>query len=1549
MLRLLADLRERGIRLWLEGDRLRYSAPQGAMTSDLRDQLVAHKSEIIMLLHEAASNKPALPPPIKRLPRDGYLPLSFAQQRLWFLDQIAPGNAFYNVPAIIPMTAVDVDALEYSLNEIVRRHETLRTTFSQIEGNPVQVIAPQLSVKLDLADLRRLPMPLRLVEARKLAAKEAQQPFNLATGPLMRTVLLRLGINEYVLVLTLHHIVSDGWSMDIFFNEFTTLYEARISDRPSPFPELSIQYADFAAWQREWLSGETLESHLAYWRQQLVDLPILELPTTKRRPTVASFRGAYHPFELPQEIAVELLRLSHQESVTLFMTLLAAYKCLLYRYTHQEDVVVGAPVAGRNHTQIEQLIGFFVNTLVLRTNVGGNPTFRELLVRVRQTTIDAYSHQDVPFEKLVDELQPERDLSRNPLCQVTFQLWHTNNTAYGANEQQDAIKVERTTAIFDLSFRLWEYSDGIRGGFEYSTDLFEASFIERLAKHYDTLLHGIVADPDTPLADLPLMTTAEQRRMLVDWNATAVDFPQDACLHHLFEQQVARTPEAVALIFGDQQLTYAALERRANQLAHQLQELGVRSNVCVAVFMERSPEMVIALLAVLKAGGAYVPIDPDYPVQRIAYMLQDARAPVLLTQEHLSERLPELTTTIIFLDEKVDALVTKNACPPGAQVTAQDLAYVIYTSGSTGQPKGAMIPHSAICNHMFWMQADLPLTNADRVLQKTPFSFDASIWEFYAPLFSGATLVMAPPGAHADITLLMDTIIEHEITILQLVPSLLRLILHDQPKAFKQCTTLRRVFCGGEALTTDLVKEFFNSSEAELINLYGPTEAAIDSTFWRCDRDENRTTMPIGRPIANAYLYILDEYLQPVPIDVPGELYIGGAGVAKGYLNRPQLTDEKFIPDPFAAQPQARLYKTGDITRYRADGAVEFLERRDHQVKLHGFRIELGEIEAVLRDHPAISAAVTAVHCDQGGDQLIAYVVQDPSYQSAVEQSDEQQWYEEHVARWQEVYDHVVYNDAYNHISVQEKPTRNFVGWDSSYTHEPLPLNEMEEWLDETVARIQSHRPQRILELGCGTGALLFRIAPQCLSYYATDFSQSALNYIRHVLDNGQHLDQVSLAHKTADNFSDIPTKHFEMVLLNSVIQYFPSVDYLLQVLQGAVSVTKPGGTIFIGDVRCLPLLEAYHASVELYNSTGELPAKELKQRIQQRLSQEQELVIDPIFFTHLPEQFPRISHVRIQPKKGRYDNELSRYRYDVTLFIEDTFDSPAAETWDWQLNDLSFVKLRQHLHAQQPDRLMVTGIPNRRIAPDLHLLSLLEDPEPPATAAQLRTQMQEPPLAGLDLEDIWQLGHELPYRVDLAVSLTNRGAVDALFVNENIDDEATLLSPTSPKRIAWNQLANNPLQGMFTHKLVPYLRRFMQEQLPEYMIPSTLVLLNELPYMPNGKVDRNALPPPHSYRPVLSNLFIPPRTPIEEVLGQIWQEVLGVERISIRDDFFQQGGHSLLAVQVVSRIREALHVELPLRSIFSASKLEELALLIEEILVAEAETLSESDLQLQN
>ncbi|MFN6464049.1 MAG: amino acid adenylation domain-containing protein, partial [Nostoc sp. DedVER02] len=969
---LVVDLSKQGVKLWVEGEQLRVNAPKGVLTLETRDLLAKNKAELIFLLHEKNADTDTDFPPIKA-ERPQNLPLSFAQERLWLLNQLEPDNPSYNEQAALKLHGkLNVVALEQSLNKIIDRHEALRTNFRTINEQPVQVITDSLNLNVSIVDLSELPESEREIACQQLATTEANRPFDLASSPLIRASVVKLTEVEHALVLTIHHIVVDGWSIGILMRELATIYSALCNNLSPQLPELPIQYADFAIWQRQWLQKEVLQTQLDYWKQLLKNAPtLLELPTDRPRPAIQTFRGEIQYGEFSVELSEAIANFTRQEGATLFMTLFAAFVTLLYRYTDSDDIVVGTPIANRDRLELEGLIGFFVNTLVLRTDLSGNPSFQQLLSRVRQLTLLSYAHPDLPFEELVKALQPQRDLSHTPLFQVMFVLQNAPISEIElAGLTISSLPAQSTTAKFDLTLSMQNTATGLVSVWQYNADLFDASTIERMKGHFQTLLEGIVANPQEQISQLPLLTEIEQQQLLL-WNDTGVDYPQDKCIHQLFEEQVERTPDAVAVVYENQHLTYHELNCRANQLAHYLKSLGVKADVLVGICVERSLEMVVGLLGILKAGGAYLPLASDYPTERLRLMLEDAQVSVLLTQQKLIDRLPEHTAQRVCLDADWQLISQSSQDNLITETQAANLAYVIYTSGSTGQPKGVLIAHQGLLNLVFWHQKAFKITTLDKATQLAGTAFDAAVWELWPYLTAGASIYLVKPEILLSPVDLQDWLESKKITISFLpTPIAEQLLSLEWPES----TTLQTMLTGGDKLH----RYPSGLLPFQVVNNYGPTENTVVATSGLVVSNgrDNNISPPIGRPIANVEIYILDSYLQPVPVGVPGELHIGGAGLARGYLNRPELTQEKFIPNPFSDESHSRLYKTGDKARYLNNGNIEYIGRIDDQVKIRGFRIELSEIEAVLSQHSDVQLSCVIAREDSPGDKrLVAYVV----------------------------------------------------------------------------------------------------------------------------------------------------------------------------------------------------------------------------------------------------------------------------------------------------------------------------------------------------------------------------------------------------------------------------------------------------------------------------------------------------------------------------------------------------------------------------------------------
>ncbi|HKP36711.1 MAG TPA: amino acid adenylation domain-containing protein, partial [Pyrinomonadaceae bacterium] len=1396
-------------------------------------------------------------------------PLSNAQQRLWFMHQLAPDSAFYNIPVAIALTGpIDITAVQRTLDEIVRRHEVLRTFFPLVDGSPVQMVSNEAHVPLSLIDVSVRPPSEQREEAQRYADEEASQPFNLATGPVIRASLVKLSDSEHWLLITIHHIAADGWSMNVLSQELKVLYAAFQSGTSSPLPPLPLQYADFAVWQREWLKSEALEAQLAYWTKQLANLPAVALLTDRPRAGAPDFRGDLHQFIVPTGVASALKDLAANQNATLFMVLLAAFNVLLFRYTAQENLVVGAPIANRSHKELESLIGFFVNTLVMRTDLSGNPSFRTVIARTRRVALDAYEHQDVPFERLVEVLQPERDISRNPLFQIGFVL--QNAWDQSAPNGTRGPEVQRGTSIFDLATHLWEQGDGIEGAVEYSTALFDETTIARLSEHFLTLLESAVIDPDTPITDLPLIRSSENHRVTIGWNRTDAPYQDQASFHQLIEEWAVKTPNAPALASDNRVVTYAELNRRANSVANHLARMGVSRGSLVLLCMNRSIDMVVGFLGIIKSGAAYVPLDVNYPAERLRFTIADTEARVLITTSEVASgpvgaAVKDAGIEMLHLYEEDDNDTGHHV---NDAVGPDDLAYVIYTSGSTGRPKGVLVTHRGLCNVAAAQKSIFGVGPGSRVLQFSSLTFDASIFEIAMALGSGATLHIPPPALlpGPELTAYLK---DQEISIFTLTPTALAATPYENLPALTTITV------AGEPCPATLVSRW--AAGRRFFNLYGPTETTIWATCAECNATFEKPS--IGRPIQNVRSYIMDAQGRPVPIGVPGEIWISGAGVASGYLKRPQLTAERFQTITIGEKSE-RVYRTGDRGRFLADGRIDFLGRFDQQLKFHGFRIEPGEIEATLREHPSLRDAVVTMREDHPGDQrLVAYVTASHDL-SETDAPAAQELADEQVSHW-----HSIYEDLYDKSARSGNVAFNVTGWNNSYTGMPIPADEMRQWLDNTVMRIRTLAPRRILEIGCGTGLLVFPLAPLTEAYTAIDFSAAAISYLKdHLPSELLTSGRVRLLTRNAADLTDIVPGAHDVIILNSVAQYFPSADYLRRVVTAAVRAVSRSGAVFIGDLRSLALLETFALSVELAHAQNGVTVAELRDRVARRLLFEHELVVAPEFFYALREELPEIQSIEVLVKHGHFHNELSAYRYDVILHIGDLKETgapPPPRSWTGISTGEA---LRAELLTNSEAELYVTGVPNARVQRDVRARAMLGAAGESEVVQNVLSTLDDQP-EGIYPDKLAGIGESLGYDAELYVA-DEPDAFNILFRRQSDVPKGRrqIRLPEKRNLRTASHFTNNPLRGVFLRTMVPRIRSFLEARLPAPLVPSHYVLLDQLPCNASGKVDRNRLPPPDRARPDLGIEYVAPISDIERTLAKIWCEVLGVDKVGVLD-----------------------------------------------------------------
>jgi amino acid adenylation domain-containing protein len=977
---LLEETKRLGIELYVDGERLRYRAPQGALNEDLRTQITLHKEALLSFLSNRNGSFSSAPM-IARRQKDGdeRIILSFGQERLWFLYQMDPANPFYNLNTAARLTGLlDVGALERSINEIISRHEILRTRYQVIDGQPFGVVDPALKLTIEVTDLLKLPEHDRESEALKISAEYFQQPFDLGQGPLIRASVLKLGERNYLLLLSMHHIIFDGWSIGILFRELATLYESYSAQKPCSLSELPLQYSDFAFWQKQWLQGEALKNHLAFWKDYLSGVnTILDLHTDHPRPAVQSFRGARQSFRIPGNVLESIKSLAQQERATLFAALLSAFQTLLYRYTNQEDITVGTPVANRNKVEIENLIGFFVNTVAIRVDLSGNPTFRQLLGRVRETILEVQTHQEIPLERVVEEVQPKRELNRAPLFQVMFVL---QNAPLPQLKLADLtlvpMEIDNGTAKFDLTLYMRETAGELTGSLAYNTDLFESASVARMVACFQILLESVAADADQHISKLALLAATQRQQLLTEYNQTDETHPCDRSIHQLFEAQAEASPDALALVCEKQNLTYGELNKKANQLAHYLKSMGVGPEVPVAICMEPSIDTIIGILGIIKAGGAYVPIDPSFPKERAGFILDDVRAPVLLTRQTSLEKFSGCEAQVVNVDADWQTITGYGDENPCSYVEPGNLIYIIFTSGSTGTPKGVAIEHGQLLNYIYAIRQRLQLPFPASYATVSSIAADLGNTCVFPSLCFGGSLHIISPDRASNPYALAEYFQQHDIDCLKIVPSHLSALLTSARS--EQIIPRKRLILGGESSSWNLIERLRSlAPHCSIFNHYGPTESTVGVLTCKVeDRlSDESATVPIGQPIGNIKIYLLDQYFEPAPVGVPGEVHIGGLGLARGYFNRPDLAAEKFIPSPFSREPGARLYRTGDLARYGPSGNIEFLGRVDDQVKIHGFRIELGDIKAALDQHPSIRESLVTTYEALGAKAVAAYVV----------------------------------------------------------------------------------------------------------------------------------------------------------------------------------------------------------------------------------------------------------------------------------------------------------------------------------------------------------------------------------------------------------------------------------------------------------------------------------------------------------------------------------------------------------------------------------------------
>ncbi|MEM8722033.1 MAG: aminotransferase class V-fold PLP-dependent enzyme [Cyanobacteria bacterium P01_G01_bin.39] len=1672
---LLSHLNSLDVKFWTEEIpedksevRLRCNAPKDVLTPDLKAELAQRKAEILEFLLQINHTSTSIEP----TDRTTKIPLSFAQQRLWFLERLEPGNPFYNQPTALRLTGeLQVDILEQSWQEIIRRHEILRTTFTTVEARPVQVIQSEVEFQLGVIDVSHLSPTDKEAKIKQLVQQDAQSPFDLERDLLLRVKLLKCDVQEHIILFTNHHIVSDGWSVGILVRELVALYQAFSQKKPSPLAELAIQYGDFAVWQRQWLQGEVLQTQLSYWLKQLKNAPkVLELPTDHPRPAIQTFRGAKYSFNLSQELSSALNKLSQQQGSTLFMTLLAAFQTLLWRYTGQEDIVVGTPIANRNRAEIEGLIGFFVNTLVLRTSLTGEPSFAELLQRVREVALEAYAHQDLPFELLVEQLRPQRDLSHTPIFQAMFVLQNAPmETLELPGLTVGSLKSESDTAKFDLTLYLSETESGLEGNFEYNTDLFEPTTITRMVGHLKTLLEAIVANPQQRLSELPFLIKPEQQQLLGSWNNTQIDYPQDQCIHQLFAAQVEKNSNAIAVIFEDETLTYGELNQRANQLAHYFKSLGVGSGVLVGICIEPSLEQVVSLLAVIKANGVYVPLDPNYPPERLAFMVEDSKVSIILTRQSLREKISEQQAHIVCLDHDHDAIAQESAANLNCPATLDDLAYAIYTSGSTGRPKAVLGKLRGIVNRLHWIWATIPFAVDEVCCQKTSINFVDHVAEIFAPLLQGTPLVIVPNHIRSDIPQLINLLSKQKITRIVLVPSLLKVMLESTPQQLTQLQGLKYIFCSGEALPIKLAETFHHQlSSTRLFNLYGSSEVAADVTcfevnFWETSQrilqyfqpevvrgtPEDRvrgvyqkpftkpdvspemlatkfqqSELPLDPVTVDDYQAKFNQEVLPYTIDTASPTFIGHMTSA--------------LPDFMHDMSKMISQLNQNLVKIETSKSLIFLEREAiamlHRL-VYNFESEFYADNIQQKNHNlgiittgGTTANISALLCARNSGLF--------NQDESGEFSKDSLYQVLHHKGYDDI---VIIGSRLMHYSLNKAASILGIGTDNIVFIDNDPEGNLDlHLLPEKIRECQSNRLFILALVGIAgtteTGEIdpleeMGSIAQEFGIHFHVDGAWGGATMFsdqhKAKLTGIEQADSITICgHKQLYLPQGISVCLFkDPQLLNSAAttaRYQAQRDtfdvgrFTIEGSRSAISLCLHGALHIIGKkgyeilinngiekaqyfAKLIDLLEPFELlmSPALNIVNYRYIPQDLREKAQQKsLSNNDVHRINQLNTQIQQEQFERgmtfVSKTTVMDAASNQDRAIVVFR--TVLSNPNTTATDLKTVLEDQLSIANQIETRSNNQSNQIEDLSVPGIGSD----DLET-AIMQEAIHLRLADNLKADLEQylkkntipigKPIANTQIYILDKYGNLLPQGITGELYVGGDGLAQGYLNMPELTQERFIPNPfaenTESKLYRTGDLArwlpNGQIEftGRIDHQvkvrgfrielgeieavasqhpaarqvvvlvqedsgdsqqIVAYvvpqseqtltiteLQEFLSSKLPSYMIPNALLLLEVLPLTPNGKVDRKALPVPEQVRPELEAFYLPPQTEVEKTIAGIWQEVLGLEEVGIHDNFFELGGHSLLLVQVHSKLQTKFQ-QLALVDIFQYSTINYLA-----------------------
>ncbi|TQV77358.1 amino acid adenylation domain-containing protein [Aliikangiella marina] len=1465
-------------------------------------------------------------PPMRHFDAKKAVLLSYSQQRLWFLDKLGEGSLEYNMQGYAYFKAeFKLEAFKKALNDIIYRHNILCTNYEGRRDSTIQVVKHDFELPLEYYDISHIDKDSQLNQIKHHASQEASTAFDLSSDLMVRVRVLKLNDELHLVLYTLHHIAADGWSRGIFENELHALYDAYRQDLPNPLSALKYSYADYSMWQRDWLSSDLLDSQLSYWNQQLDGIPAQHnFPLDRPRPNHKTHHGRVWISRVSNIQLEAIKKLCHEKGLTLFMFLQTIYALVIAQYSGRTDVVIGSPIAGRNHRDIEGLIGFFVNSLVIRTRFKKEQSLLEIFEVNKSVILEAFENQDVPFEMLVEKIRPERNLNFNPIYQIVFAMQNNEKGEFSESAQRIELfddndtQAVATSVRYDLALHANELSEGLEFRWLYNHSILDDNSIKRLSACYETVLSDILekyqkSDLRQNYHQLNFVSD-EQVKWQLD-NSKGRSKTEKSVLD-LISEQVSKSPNQVALSFNGRELSFDKLDRLSNQYARYFMAQGIGLGTVVALNLSRSIELIVSILGILKSGACYVPLDSSHPQERNSFIVKDSNASFVIGVNDLAENIEvrhiDLNDEIVseLIDTQLDSLPLKH----GKSISLLDIAYLIYTSGTTGKPKGVVVTHKNLSNYLSSLKPRLNNHLSGAILSSN-LVFDATASAVFLPLISGLEIEIIA-DSNSMLEILTDYLMDDSDNYLfKLTPSHIKAIDTSEYSINKRSKHLLLV--GGEQLTKETVNKVTKIlPNAEIINQYGPSEATIGSSIYLFSKDKMaaygcQNNLSIGAPINNCQFYVLDNELNLLPLGQVGELYISGDGLANGYINHPILTAKSFIPNKFSKTPGERLYRTGDLVRYLSGGQLEFVCRRDKQIKFRGFRIELEEIESAINRSKSIKSSIVNLIDNNDTNRLVAYVCPSKSYLLSASEKHNA----EHVNQWTEIYDDKYGNKANRDSFVED----NFFGWNSSYTGKPIPLKEMQTWRDEVVERIISLKPKKLLEVGVGGGLLLFQYAEHCQSIHATDISSVALGSIKSELVRRQW-EHVKLEQADALGILNYKDESFDTIVINSVAQYFPNQLYFEQFLDAALKCLKPGGKLFLGDIRNLDLHKSHLVAIEKSQLVQPVRVSQFSNDIHRRMQQEPELLISPSYFGQLSSLKSSVAQTDILVKNSRYNNEMSNYRYDVVITREqlNTINTPATELPWFKYG--SKASMEALLKSKKYQQFGLSEVPNVRVQSNLAISEGL----PEWSANKLVHPNEEPDKDvnlknSVNLNNIISLASRYHYQCVATWSQKDLACLDVYFYK----DERPEIKARNSYLI--EHLMNYPQLPSLGQILASELDIELKQKLPNYMIPQLYITLENIPLTRNGKLDNYALPLPDD-NDLNRVTYCKPRSNLEQQLCDIWQQLLGLEKVGIKDDFFAVGGHSLLATRLLTSIRKELNVDLPLRTIFEVPTVEELA-----------------------